>query len=164
MAPRSKYTPTTAKLLVKRSKAGLGLFAGEDIAKGECIIEYTGRVLPNAEADNLNSRYLFSINKTKTLDGSPRSNTARYANHGCRPNAESDVYRGRVYLLARRKIRAGEEITYNYGKEYFDMFIKPYGCRCSAHETAKTAQPKRRAALKSKAKAPPEEVYAEAAE
>jgi SET domain-containing protein len=132
--PRTpKYAPADLDLLVKRSNTGLGLFAGEDIPKGACIIEYTGKILNDAQAATASSRYLFEVSRGKTIDGSPRSNKARYINHSCRPNAEPDIYKGRVFIMARKKIKAGEQITYDYGDEYLDMFIRPHGCKCGAH-------------------------------
>src|SRR5215475_3144181 len=77
------------------------------------------------------SRYMYEINSRFTVDGSSRRNMGRYANHSCRPNAESDVVKGKVILRARRKIKPGEEITYDYGREYFDIFLKPNGCKCA---------------------------------
>ncbi len=118
------------KTTVRRSSAGLGLFAKEPIKKGEFIIEYTGKILTQKEADKKGGRYLFEVNSRKVIDGSPRSNKARYANHSCCPNAEVIIKKGRVLLYATKNIKAGEEITYDYGKEYFDEYIKPKGCKC----------------------------------
>lgn len=126
-------------LKVKRSETGLGLFAGEDIPKGKRIIEYVGPVLTSGEAAKRWSRYLFQIDRRRVIDGSPRWNKARYINHHCRPNAETSVVRGRVFITAIKTIKAGDEITYDYGKEYFDMFIKPQGCKCPAHRRANGA-------------------------
>src|SRR4029078_11744692 len=70
------------------------------------------------------------INSRWTVDGSGRRNIARYANHSCRPNAESDVVKRNVILRAIRKIKPGDEITYDYGSEYFEIFLKPVGCKC----------------------------------
>jgi SET domain-containing protein len=55
---------------------------------------------------------------------------ARYANHSCAPNAEADLERGQIVLRAIRPIGTGEEITYDYGREYFELFIRPQGCHC----------------------------------
>jgi SET domain-containing protein len=119
---------------VGRSKTGLGLFATEIIDKGSFIVEYKGRRLPNKVADEIadrGSKYLYEINNRWTIDGSNRRNVARYANHSCRPNAESDVTRQKkVIIRAIKKIRPGEEITYDYGEDYFDLIIKPIGCKC----------------------------------
>lgn len=118
---------------VGRSKTGLGLFATGVIEKGAFIVEYLGHRISNAEADDMaGARYLFEVNSRWTIDGSPRWNTARYANHSCRPNAEPVISRGRIRIKAKKRIKPDDEITFNYGKSYFDMFIKPRGCRCRA--------------------------------
>ncbi|MEK7189206.1 MAG: SET domain-containing protein [Patescibacteria group bacterium] len=115
---------------MKRGIAGLGLFAAEPIRRGQFIIEYKGRVLADAKAQELDTRYLFLINRNWTIDGSSRRNTARYINHSCRPNCEPGIYAKRIKIYALRNIKPGEELTYDYGAEYFDDRIKPYGCRC----------------------------------
>ena len=129
---RSKYQPGNFKLKVKRATpgAGLGLYADQDLPKGVCIIEYFGRTLSLAEEYTSRSKYLFEINSKKTIDGGIRANTARYINHSCRPNAEVEIIKGRVFIMAKRSIKAGKEIAYDYGKEYWNEHIKPLGCRC----------------------------------
>jgi SET domain-containing protein len=108
----------------------LGLFAVQPIAKGTRIIEYTGPLIPNEEVDRRGGRYFFGVNSKWTIDGSPRSNVARYINHSCRPNAEALISGRRVWIWSRKNIKPGEEIAYDYGKEYFEDIIKPMGCRC----------------------------------
>ena len=130
MKKKSKYEPGDYQLLVKRSSAGLGLFAGEEIPKGVCLIEYKGRQISEKEEYTSRSKYLFEINKKKTIDGQARSNTARYINHSCRPNAEIEIKKERVWVMSRRKIKAGEEICYDYGKEYWNEHIKAHRCQC----------------------------------
>lgn len=126
----SKFTPGDFDLRVRRSSAGLGLFTERAIPKDACIIEYVGREISQEESETSKSKYLFEISKSKTIDGKPKWNKAGYINHSCRPNAESEISRGRVFILAIRNIKPGEEITYDYGKEYVDEHIKPFGCRC----------------------------------
>ncbi len=128
-----KETNAQFKLKVGRSKTGFGLYAMEPIPKGKKIIEYVGRVLTNEPDDATNGLYIFNINKHLDVDGAPRFNTARYINHSCRPNAESDTIKDHIWIKARRNIMLGEELTYDYGKEYFDEYIKPKGCRCEKH-------------------------------
>ncbi len=120
-----KYTYTVGK-----SSAGFGLFAGENIKRGDFVIEYYGPILTPEEADTKKGKYLFEVNSRKVVDGTPRYNMARYINHSCRPNCETDIVRGKIYIYARRNIKDGEELSYDYGKEYFNDFIKPYGCKC----------------------------------
>lgn len=127
-----KQFVTHPGLKVKKTEAGLGLITTVPIKKGSFIIEYDGPRLTNKEADEKLGKYLFEVNNTTTIDGSSRKNIARYVNHGCRPNCEIEVKKGRVLLFARKNIKADEELSYDYGKEYYDHFIKPYGCKCSS--------------------------------
>ncbi len=117
---------------VGRARTGLGLFATEPIKKGRRVIEYTGHRITDAEAqtkERRGSRYLFEVNSRWTIDGSPRDNIARYANHSCRPNMEAYIVRGRIMLRATRRIRPGDELTYSYGRDYLKLFIPV--CKCA---------------------------------
>lgn len=128
-----KTTPLYAypkDLAVKRGVNGLGLFTKVPMKKGECIIEYIGEVITEAQANERGGKYLFQTSKNRHIDGTTRKNIARYINHSCRPNCEVDIIRGRVFIYTKRKIEPGEELFYDYGKEYFDDHIKPKGCRC----------------------------------
>lgn len=116
---------------VKRSSAGLGLFTNVPIQKGERVIEYTGELITDAEADRRGGQYLFAINGKWTVDGKGRDNIARYLNHSCRPNCESRTRGKQVFIYARKKIQPGDELTYDYGREFFNEYIKPKGCRCA---------------------------------
>jgi uncharacterized protein len=119
-------------LKVGRSKAGLGLFARVPIKKGQFIIRYTGKKIPTKITDDLDTRYLFEINERWTIDGSNRRNRARYINHACRPNAEVYFVKHVIKIRAIKNIKPGDEITYHYGRNYFDAFIKEVGCKCVA--------------------------------
>src|SRR5262245_30213104 len=120
---------------IGRSRTGLGLFATAPIEKGAVIVEYTGRRVSHAEAERLEARggrYVFEINSRWSIDGSSRRNMGRYANHACRPNAESELVRGKLILRAIKAIEPGDEITYDYGEEYVALFLEPSGCRCAS--------------------------------
>jgi len=119
------------KVKVKRSTAGLGLFADEPISRNDFILEYTGEQISTSEADRRGGKYLFELSDSVVIDGKGRENIARYINHSCKPNCETDTVRGRIIITARKNIQTGEELTYDYGKEYFDDFIKEAGCLCS---------------------------------
>jgi uncharacterized protein len=119
-------------LRIGRSKTGLGLFARVAIKKGQFIIRYNGRKLTTEQADRLDNRYLFEVNARWTIDGSNRRNRARYINHACRPNAEVYFIKHVIKIRAIKNIKPGDEITYHYGRDYFDSFIKGVGCRCRA--------------------------------
>lgn len=118
---------------VKRSLSGLGLFAIEPIAKGTRIIEYIGEKISLDEANRRGGMYLFEINPKRFIDGKSRKNTARYINHSCgrAANCKVDITAGRIWVIAKKNIKEGEELSYDYGKEMFDAYIKPYGCRCA---------------------------------
>ena len=126
---------------VKKSSAGLGLFATAPYKKGERIIEYTGERITEAEANQRGGKYLFELNDSWSIDGKGRENTARYINHSCLPNAVPELTddETQVFIFAKRAIKAGEEITYHYGKDYFTRVIKPLGCRCVKCEGTKAA-------------------------
>ena len=123
---------------VGRSRTGLGLFATRKIKKGTKIIRYFGPLLDSRKKkdDAIENKYLFELNNRWTIDGSVRDNVARYINHACKPNAESDVKprKRRVFIRAIRDIEPGDEINYDYGTDYFKAYLKPIGCKCAACE------------------------------
>lgn len=139
--------PPKFKLKVRKGVSGLGLFALEDIPRGRFIVEYTGPLLNDDDADRLGGRYLFDLENGWNIDGSSRTNLARYANYACKPNAEAWQKGNHILLYSRRRIAAGEEITYDYGDEYTEYFIKRHGCRCASC-AAKTAPKSARRASK----------------
>lgn len=138
--------PTTSEWCApKRSKIHLqGVFATKDIPKGTRIIEYVGRKLTKKQSDDVFEEqfeksenhtkdggvYLFELNKRYDIDGNVSWNTARLINHGCDPNAETDIIRGHIYIIATRDIKKGEEILYNYG---FDIDnYEDHPCLCGS--------------------------------
>jgi len=125
-----KYQGAQRSLRVRRSAAGFGLFTEAPIEKGGFVLEYKGPVLSLRQIRGLQNKYIFQTNPRRFVDGSPRWNLARYINHSCHPNCEVRILRGRIYIFALRRIRAGEELGYDYAKEYFEAFIVPHGCRC----------------------------------
>jgi hypothetical protein len=123
---------------IGRSRTGLGLFATKPIKKGAKIVRYFGPLLDSRKKkdDAIENKYLFELNGRWTIDGSVRKNIARYINHACKPNAESDVSvkKRRVVIRAIKKIEPGDEINYDYGTDYFKAYLKPIGCKCDACE------------------------------
>jgi uncharacterized protein len=121
---------------VGRSRTGLGLFATSPIKKGTRIIRYFGPLLDSRKKkdDAVENKYLFELDNRWTINGSVRKNIARYINHSCKPNAESDVKprKRKVFIRAIKNIEVGEEINYDYGTDYFKAYLKPIGCKCAA--------------------------------
>lgn len=104
------------------------------------MIEYIGSVLTYEEANKRGGKYLVKLDEKYIVDGSMRSNIARYINHSCRPNAGVYTSGVRVWIWSLRAIKAGEEITIDYGREYIEEHIKPKGCKCKACITKQKAK------------------------
>lgn len=125
--------------------AGKGAFATRKIRKGERLIEYVGERVTHAvadaryddEHDETHHTFLFTVNRTTVIDAAVGGNASRFINHSCDPNCESVIARSRVYIEAIKRIRPGEEITYDYaylrdGTETEEEETGKYGCRCGA--------------------------------
>ena len=129
----------------KSSVHGFGIFAKIDIAKKTRIIEYVGEKITKAEADKRGpllieyarkhhqkgAVYLFDLNKKYDIDGHVHYNTAKYINHSCDPNCETDIIRGRIWIISLREIKKDEELSYNYGYD-FDTYDE-HLCLCRSH-------------------------------
>ena len=112
---------------------GRGGFARVDLRRGKRIIEYVGPRLSKAEGQHeldKGNGYIFILDELTDVDGSVVWNPARFLNHSCDPNCESQVVRGRIWIYARRAIKSGEELTYNYGHDLADYEDGP--CNCGA--------------------------------
>ena len=131
-------------IAVRRSRIqGRGVFATRDIPEGERIIEYTGALITNEEADaqcddegmRRHHTFLFGVDDGYSIDGARGGNEARYINHACEPNCESVVIRRRVYIHALRDIATGDELLYDYWYTTDDGYTleelrRIYPCRC----------------------------------
>jgi hypothetical protein len=149
--------PKNKPYRVGRSATGLGLFATKPIKKGSKIIRYFGPLLDSKKKkdDAIENKYLFELTNRWTIDGSVRKNIARYINHACKPNAESDVKprKRKVIIRAIKDIEPGEEINYDYGTDYFKAYLKPIGCKCAACEKKRKKQRAEARAEKARLKA-----------
>jgi hypothetical protein len=111
-----------------------GLFATQEIKKGTRIIQYMGLKISKAEGARragAGNAYIFELNERYDIDGKSLSNIARYINHSCDPNCEVDTTTETIWIVAIRRIKAGEELGYNYG--YDIKNYSEYPCRCGAH-------------------------------
>jgi len=117
----------------KSSIHGAGGFARTIVPNGTRLIEYLGEKIDKAEslrrceADN---EYIFTVNEREDLDGNVEWNPARFINHSCAPNCDAELDGERIWIVANRDIRAGEEITFNYGFDLEDY--RNYPCRCGS--------------------------------
>jgi uncharacterized protein len=112
---------------------GRGGFAKRALPKGSRILEYVGERIDKQESTRrceANNVYIFFLNETQDIDGDVDWNLARFLNHSCSPNCEAEVDGARIWLVARRDIGAGEELTFNYGFDLEDY--RDYPCRCGS--------------------------------
>ena len=112
---------------------GTGCYARRNIGSGTRIIEYVGEKITKAESlrrCEQNNQYIFGLDDEFDLDGNVPWNPARFINHSCAPNCEAELDAGRVWIVALRDIKAGEELTYNYSYDLVDYRQHP--CRCGA--------------------------------
>jgi len=125
---------------------GNGVFALQDLAEGETLIEYKGEVINWKEAlrrhphdpAQPNHTFYFHIDDGRVIDGNVKGNDARWINHSCEPNCEADETDGRVYIKALRNIAAGEELNYDYGliidEPYTPKLLSEFPCWCGSEQ------------------------------
>jgi SET domain-containing protein len=126
---------------------GRGVYARRAIPDGTRVVEYTGERITKAEAAQRETRrlarhhrgqddcvYIFELNARHDLDGRTRGNVARLINHACAPNCRVEVLRGRIWIIARRDIAAGEELTFDYGFKFSEW--RHHACLCGGAKCA----------------------------
>lgn len=139
---------------------GKGVYAVQDIAEGQVLIEYTGELITWKEAlrrhphdpSDPNHTFYFHIDDRRVIDAKHGGNSSRWINHSCEPNCEADEDGGRVFIKALRNIRAGEELFYDYGlvidAPYTPKLKAQYPCWCGAPSCRGTLLAPRRAPRK----------------
>jgi hypothetical protein len=112
---------------------GTGGFAKADINASTRVIEYTGERINKDESlrrCESGNEFIFSLGDEWDLDGNVPWNPARFLNHSCDPNCEAERIEEHIWIIAKRDIRAGEELTFNYGYSLEDY--REHSCRCCA--------------------------------
>jgi SET domain-containing protein len=148
--PRTSPAPTIApsggrRIQARRSGVhGKGVFAVQDIAEGETIIEYVGEVISWQEAQDRhphdpaqpNHTFYFHVDEDHVIDATHAGNSSRWINHSCEPNCFTDERSGRIFIVALRNIAAGEELNYDYGLMVDERYTKKlkaeYPCWCGS--------------------------------
>ncbi len=142
------------KIARKRSRIhGNGVFATANIRKGERIVEYVGTLITHEEADeqyygdvSTGHTFLFTLNKHWVIDANRSGSVAKWINTSCEPNAVAYVHSEKkkrpdpkkdfVVIEALRAIKAGEEITYDYGFDfempYTVKLLRTWACKCGS--------------------------------
>jgi SET domain-containing protein len=146
------------RIQVRRSAVhGKGVYAAQDIAAGDTLIEYVGEIISWEEAQarhphdrqNPNHTFYFHIDESRVIDALYGGNSSRWINHACDPNCEADEQDGRIFIKALRDITAGDELNYDYGliidERYTKKLKAEYPCWCGAANCRGTLlAPKRR--------------------
>ncbi len=132
---------------IKNSKLhGRGLFASCFIKANTDIIEYVGRKIKKSQSDKIASKqlekakknekegqvYIFTLDDKYDIDGNITYNNARYMNHSCDPNCDTDIIDGKIWIRSFKNIKAGEELTYDYGFSFHKNNFKEYICNCES--------------------------------
>ena len=142
---RSAPSSSGKRIQVRRSGVhGKGVFALQDIAEGETLIEYVGEVISWDEAqdrhphdpEDPNHTFYFHMNEDRVIDALFGGNSSRWINHSCDPNCEADEDNDRIFIKAIRNIKAGEELNYDYGliidEPYTKKLKAEYPCWCGS--------------------------------
>ena len=135
------------RIQVRRSGVqGKGVFALAPIARGETVIEYVGEIISWPEAlrrhphdpQDPDHTFYFHIDDERVIDANVGGNAARWINHACQPNCEADEVDGRIFIKARRALKPGEELFYDYGliidERYTPKLKKQFECRCGTRK------------------------------
>ena len=143
----SRATPSASgkRIQVRRSGVhGKGVFALQDLAEGETLIEYVGEIISWDEAQDRhphdpsdpNHTFYFHVNEDRVIDALYGGNSSRWINHSCGPNCEADEENDRIFIKALRNIKAGEELNYDYGliidEPYTKKLKAEYPCWCGS--------------------------------
>ena len=119
-----------------------GVYTKEDIPKATKIIEYVGELISKEEGDKRADEqekkskenpkygrvYIFDLNKKYDLDGNFPWNLARFINHSCKPNCKYKKEGNKIWIVSKRNVKKGEEITFDYGYDLKDY--KEHVCKC----------------------------------
>ena len=123
---------------------GKGMFAVQDLAEGETLIEYIGEIISWKEAlrrhphdpTDPNHTFYFHVDEKHVIDAKHGGNSSRWINHSCAPNCEADEQKGRIFIKALQNIPAGKELFYDYGliidAPYTKKLKAEYPCWCGA--------------------------------
>lgn len=143
-APKLVKPPKSELYEVRRSKIqGRGAFAIKPIRTGQIVDEYWGQRITHEEADRRyddnqgrHHTFLFVLDDDTVLDARYGGNDARFINHSCDPNCETEIEDGHIYIKAIKPISPETELTYDYRFEWQDEYepedIRYYACRCGS--------------------------------
>ena len=162
MSPKAPSAASRRTQTRRSGVHGKGVFAVQDIAEGETLIEYVGQIISWQEAQarhphdpaQPNHTFYFSLEDGNVIDALHGGNSSRWINHSCAGNCEADEVNGRVFIKALRNIPAGEELNYDYGliidERYTSKLKAEYPCWCGASTCRGTLLAPKRASRRTK--------------
>lgn len=125
----------------KTERKGYGLRADTDITAGQFIYEYVGEVIDEPRFRQRNAKYpamgvkhfyFMSLEKDQFIDATMKGSIARFVNHSCNPNCETEKWvvgnKFRMGIFAKRDIRAGEELAFDYNVDRYGAEKQPCYC------------------------------------
>ncbi|XP_030000928.1 LOW QUALITY PROTEIN: histone-lysine N-methyltransferase, H3 lysine-36 and H4 lysine-20 specific-like [Sphaeramia orbicularis] len=138
----TKREYTTVEIF-RTLSCGWGLRGVADIKKGAFVSEYVGEVIDeeecrarirHAQENDICNFYMLTLDKDRIIDAGPKGNQARFMNHSCQPNCETQKWTvngdTRVGLFALQDIPQGVELTFNYNLECLGN--GKTACKCGA--------------------------------
>jgi len=161
-----------ANVDIHKSKVdNTGAFAKKDLKKDDQVIQYVGEVISSKESDrraaiqlekhqkdpSQGGVYIFTIDDDWDIDGNVPWNPAKYLNHSCNPNCESQIDDDdEVFLIAIKDIKKGDELFFDYGYDVDNYLEHPCRCgskNCVGYIVAEDQWPKLKKLLKKHKKA-----------
>ncbi len=135
---RKQYADVT---VIKTEKKGYGLRANKDMVPGEFIFEYIGEVIDERtfrrrmiqyDEEGIKHFYFMSLTKGEFVDATKKGNLGRFCNHSCNPNCFVDKWvvgdKLRMGIFVERKVKAGEELVFNYNVDRYGADPQPCYC------------------------------------
>ena len=127
--------------VIKTEKKGYGLRADADLQANDFIFEYIGEVIHEGQfrrrmlqydEEGIKHFYFMSLSKGEFVDATKKGNLGRFCNHSCNPNCYVDKWvvgdKLRMGIFADRKIKAGEELVFNYNVDRYGADPQPCYC------------------------------------
>ncbi|KAF2016498.1 hypothetical protein BU24DRAFT_328480, partial [Aaosphaeria arxii CBS 175.79] len=140
--------------VMKTDKKGFGLRANTNLKPGEFVFEYIGEVINEQnfrrrmiqyDQEGIKHFYFMSLTKGEFVDATKKGNLGRFCNHSCNPNCYVDKWvvgdKLRMGIFAERKIKAGEELVFNYNVDRYGADPQPCYCgepNCTGYIGGKT--------------------------
>eukprot|EP00644_Phytophthora_capsici_P018137 jgi/Phyca11/113966/e_gw1.25.646.1 len=120
-----QHGATLMTAVVDCGRKGVGIIALEDVSEGCLVGEYVGELLGPRDAQlrlqlyrGERHSYMMQVNGDVFIDATRIGGRMRFVNHSCDPNCQVEKWsvrsQERCGLFAIRRVKAGDEITFDY--------------------------------------------------